>query len=175
MNEGKERLSDEEWEQLAMLLSRMTWPVTPAVFDALCGAVTTTGIELVVFRHNPDDRRLEVLLHRRPDHDRFYAGQWHTSGTLLQGHETDESAFARLVQDELNEAITRVDRPVQFVTANHFFPARGAEVTRLFAVIIEAYEGPGDWFPVSRLPNNLIEHHKTLLQQALGWYEGQDS
>lgn len=156
-------------ELLVRLLGRLKWGpkklVSPEVFTAICGALTTTGIELVVVRYLSG--RPYALLFQRPDTDAFYAGQWHTPGSLFYGHETPESVLQRLMERELRGLPVL---PPKKVGANHFHTPRGSEVTLLYlAISTEDHDGPGQWFPLSDLPDDLIDHHRVLMEQVSAW------
>lgn len=165
-------LGMEEGERavcLAYLLKGLNWSpgklVAPEVFTAICGAFTTTGIELVVVRYL--SARPCVLLFKRSDTDAFYAGQWHTPGSLFYGHEAPESVLRRLVERELRGLSVMAPRKVG---CNWFNTPRGAEVTQLYVTVsTEDHAGPGEWFPLSDLPDNLIDHHRVLMEQVSAW------
>jgi hypothetical protein len=159
----------EREELLVRLLERLKWGpgrlVPPEVFTAICSALTTTGIELVVVRYL--SARPCVLLFRRSNTDKFYAGQWHTPGSLFYGHETPESVLQRLMERELRRLPVL---PPRKVGCNWFNTPRGAEVTQLYVTIsTDDHVGLGEWFPLSDLPDNLIDHHRVLMEQVSVW------
>ncbi len=161
----REMQEEQRDEFMVLLLQGLKWgpssPISPRVFDAVCGAFTTTGVELAVVRISHEIP--QVLLFRRPPSDRFYANQWHITGSLYYGHESTESVLARIKGRELDGlAIT----PPTYLRSNHFATPRGAEVTELYMTFAEAeYVGPGEWFSLESLPTYIIDHHRVLMSQ----------
>src|SRR3989304_999042 len=66
-------ITKAEEQQLTDLLNRLGPNWSPELYEALAKKVVMTAIELIIFRQNGD--RVEVLLVKRPETDRFYAGQ----------------------------------------------------------------------------------------------------
>jgi hypothetical protein len=170
------RLTDVEQLRLVEDIRRLGWGggpdqmILPELFDAIMGAFTTCGCELVVLRMNAD-RQVEVLLFERPPSDKFYAGEWHSPGSIFRGTETMESVFDRLVERELAGA--QISSPVR-IWGNYFRTPRGPEVTLLHVAWLEGeYTGKkGRWFPLDQPPDKTIEHHLVLLGQVRRWLEG---
>src|SRR3989344_240010 len=84
---------EEQDDQLADLLRRAKWPLSPKVFAALVSKTVSTPIELAVF-----DNKLRILLFDRKDDE--YEG-YHMPGTVLRDNETVPDAVERLLKSEV--------------------------------------------------------------------------
>ncbi len=156
---------------LVKLLAQLTWPLPPAIFDALLSIVPTVAIEVQVFMHTMEGPR--VLLLPRPENDPFFAGRVHGPGTVMRLGDTELSALTRAL-GELGGGLGPGD--VRFVNRVHvpkgplpYRCPRGQEIGLLFM---------GDWPQGTKipegviladpdeLPENIIGFHRELVEQA---------
>ncbi len=169
-------LSAEEIKQTAENLRRLPKGFLPfEVFNAVAEKVTTPTIDVVPLRIS--NGRMEVFMLRRPGDDPYWPGQWHVPGTVLRS--TDKagdfsSGLDRLFKskDETEGTITPTSAP-KYVTTKFWDVARGRELDTVHYVPVEATSDqlPGQFFPVDELPDDTIEHHKIIIQEAAEAYK----
>lgn len=159
-------LTQEEDKQLRELLAKIDWeskrPFSVETFHAWCAASITTPVELFVLRRR--QVKWELLLLRRDDNDPFFAGEWHVPGTIMLKGESPDTALRRLRDREVGETVTE---PVLLETVDipmgtgHGDNPRGQEVTRLYLSYWNGKGKPrhGKFFPLGRLPYNMVGHH----------------
>lgn len=166
-------LTKEEEAQLTVLLGKLRWGtdtrVSPALFDAICGAVTTVCMELIVVRRGLSGGK-EVLLTERPATDAFYAGQVHGPGGVVYGHQTVEDVQQRVVEKELRLRFLDVYHMITFLGARLVRPPRGQEVALIYELALPdglAMRVPGVFHPLGVLPKNTIPHHRKMFDDYL--------
>lgn len=166
-------MTKKEEERLAELLGKLRWGtdtrVSPALFDALCGAVTTVCMELIVVRQGLGGG-LEVLLTERPATDKFYAGLVHGPGGVFYGHQTVEDVQRRVVEKELRLPFGEVQGMITHVGSRLVRPPRGQEVALIYELALPdglANRVLGKFHPLDALPANTIPHHRQMLDDYL--------
>ncbi len=170
-------LSAAEENQLARLLDRVQWPLPKPVFEALMRKSISVPIELGVFAHS-DDSILHVLMVQRPADDiEFPPLAWHMPGTVIRDTDTIESAMARLMEGEVGGRVSTPEScGIKEVERGADHPRHA--ISLLYCTWlkghghVEAYDGPGKFFPVNKLPETTLPHHIVLLREMLkrtGW------
>ncbi len=111
------------------------------------------------------DGKIFVYMEKRPESDKFYAGQYHMPGTMVNGNDQDlESALNRVKRKEIGSFVS--DEPEQ-IAAYYRTTPRGNE--GVFQFLMKVYEGgdPNNWFDVENLPLNTITAHKEMVAKSV--------
>ena len=163
MSNYQSPLSDEEQEQLVVLLGRMVWPLQPRVFHALVNKTVTVAIELVVFNSEG-----KVLLECRKDIE--YDG-YALPGTVLRDNEDIPTATKRLFEKEIR---SQVSEPVSL---GWMEIQKGTElgqdlyrhyIALLYSSKLEGpYLGGGEFFQVNQIPKNTLSHEKSIVEEVV--------
>ena len=157
-------LSQEETGRLIELLAKMERPYSEELFQALCASVIMSPIEVV-----PLTREGKVLLIQRPPDDPKFANLWHSPGSLQLKGDTVQTTFNRVIVEELQGVEYSAPEYIGFEDVMHGTGPkenpRGQERPLVFVVWVkeEGYAGPGRFFPLNSLPENIITNHKNLL------------
>jgi hypothetical protein len=156
-------LTDGDARTLVYLLGKLKRPYREDVFQAVCGAFVTCPVECVALTRDG-----KVLMTRRPESDRVFGGLWHTPGTLLLKGDTQASALERLEhKDELRNL---PHTPPQWVFSQEVMMGTGPdqcprqqENSQVYITWVDErdYNGPGAFFPIWDLPQDMVEHHRT--------------
>ena len=155
----------EQDDQLAYLLRRAKWPLSPKVFAALVNKTVSTPIELAVF-----DNKLRILLFDRKDDE--YEG-YHMPGTVLRDNETVPDAVERLLKSEVVGG--NITPPISLgwkeITKGDEFgqdPNRH-QISLLHACWLTEPWGSkqGEFFSVDELPENTLSHHRVLIKEIV--------
>lgn len=153
-------LNPEETKQLVALLKKTEWPLAPEVFHSFMGKIVSIPIELGVF--NEDG---EILLIYRDDWE--FRG-WHLPGTVLRDNESVSDAIARLIRSEVGVDVTNPVSIGWFESGRDIHPTRH-EISLLHTCFLkEGYSGKGKFFSSTNLPEDTLEHHKTIVSKMLG-------
>ncbi len=161
-----------EIQAAADILSRVPEGMLPLpLFTQIARLATLSTIEMVPLRDT--DQGEEVLLIPRPESDKWWPGQLHVPGTVLLPTDTDgsfESAINRVRAKEIGTMT--LGNPVHF-TSRFQQTERGAEGAHIHYV--EVLDGDpsafgGAFHPVDELPDNVIDHHYSLVALATDAY-----
>ena len=150
-------------------------PIPPAVFYAWLGAFYGVAIEVVITSNLAPSM---VYLIQRPKDDPFYAGLWHTSGSILFPKEGMDEAARRVVGNEIGLKIgmngvdpSRIKFVGRYDNVNN---PRGHEPQMVYHLELTSYEASNlgnreekQWFPMHSLPH-LVPSHNILLGMVLG-------
>lgn len=170
VTESYEQLTSEEIETVVRLLDRLPKGFLPLpIFEAVAAKVTTPSIELIPYRIT-ESGKVQVLMTRRGPDDKFWPNEWHAPGTILRA--TDEentynSAFQRITNGELMGEVEVKSEPEYYFTKFDEV-RRGRELRQVFAMEVAADDESlvsGQFFDIDNLPEDTIEHHKTMLEQ----------
>lgn len=166
--------ADPDREVMKELIAKLLRLIKPGeygtqLFNALARLTVTSAVEACAFRRT--HRGVEVLLRQRGP-DEAYSGQFHCPGSVYRPGESDEELFRRL---EAAEAMVGIKNPRLVGHHNHRGEERGHFVALIF--LVDAYEGRGtEWYPVDRLPTNMVEHHRTtVIPMALVVFRQQEA
>ena len=167
-------MSPEQERTFIELSDKVHFPLSKTVFQAWCGAFTTTAIELVVFTLTG-----KVFLLPRPADDPWFAGQVHGPGTIvLPTDQTKEGVLQRLMRKEIGGGdLTQPQLIDWFIFPRGSGPhenPRGHEVGILFGSI-HSGEVPSDVTlgDPEHLPDNIIVFHRDLIARAHRWFKTQ--
>lgn len=150
--------------QLVELLNKLEPGFLPyEVFMAIARLVALPIIEIIPLMRGDDGSLNVLLLERHKDKD-LWAGMVHTPGTVIRAGDSEETAFERITNDELNG--TRVSQPV-FVENIIHKSKRGYEVARVFYVEILDEPKIGKLYNVNDLPENIIPEQKKFIALAV--------
>lgn len=161
-------LNEEETDQLVTLLGKLTWPVDSRVFDALCENFSVTPVELVVLRESREGPEV-FMIYRK---DRFFTG-WHSTGSIILPGRTVDFVLRDIITREVG--ISLAAPHFEFVRFRQFMKgngpnqsARGQEVSlihvlRLPKEVEVSLNAERKFFPLSKLPEDLLQHHKMVL------------
>lgn len=117
------------------------------------------SVEIALYRENADG--IAIYLGQRSVNDRFWAGMYHVPGTMVRGNESIEDALNRLNRGEFG------GRSLDLVFDRYYEAEtpRGRITHLLFnGTMAEGEEG---FFFLDALPENLVPHHKELLEGKL--------
>ncbi len=136
-------------------------PLGTVLFNAIAKVSVSVAFEAVALRRNRETEELEVYLVRRAPDDSAYPGQWHVPGSILRPAEKDEHVLVRLGKREFGTKITHS----KFVAmVSYPREARGHFISLVYRVRLEGEPSEnGKWFPVDKLPSNIVSHHKTYI------------
>lgn len=151
----------------ANALSRL--PVTTLsgeLFHQFCRLVVMPAVEVVPI-HVSDSGELHILLIPRQETDPVWPGQLHTPGTILRSLDRKGSfddAFSRILKGEL-AGIRTLSAP-QFVGTLFIDSERGGVLQLIHWVEIDS-NGPFSLFPVTSLPERLIQAQRPMIEMAV--------
>ncbi len=137
--------------------------VSHELFVKLKEHTVSSNIELIPFRINPETEQTEVLLIKRSEDDDFWHGEWHVPGTAFLPGENEHDAWERLFGEEL-QGIERTEPT--FITNHTQHVRRGTERVEIYWVEVLEEPKEGQFFPVDKLPENTIEHHREVIELA---------
>lgn len=158
-------LSDAQIDQLTGLLKQLESgkDVPLPVFFEFARLQCVPVLELVPLRRQ--EGRAEVLLIKRPADDPFFAGLWHTPGTIIRSRDGDlRGALLRLLDHEL--AGVSFAGPPRLVMEQLHHSKRGMESATIFYREVSDNAGIGQWHPADNLPADLIDSQRDFIQAA---------
>ncbi len=140
----------------------------PQVFYAIAETMALPYIELVIF--HPTAKQSEVLLTKREEDDPYFPGLWHVPGTLLRATDLDKPgdrfdlAINRIVSEELGGM--SISRPTH--TGMYFHGVtRGVGLSIIHTALAQSTPTVGQFFPVSRLPEDIIQEQAVFIRQTV--------
>lgn len=135
-------------------------PLGAKLHSALVRLTVSVAIEAVAFRESAEVPQVtEVLLRQRGPNEPAYAGQWHCPGSFIRPGEVLEDVFRRL---ESAETLGRVANARLVV--NSFWPEeRGTICSSIYLVRFAVDPEKARWFPVDRLPEPMVDHHRDMI------------
>lgn len=156
--------NDEKYEEVkrsAILALKDLNPRLPygtELFNEIARVTVTTCIEAVILRTKFNS--IEVFLAKRPLGE-AYGGFWHCPGTFLRVGEDEADAFKRLEEKEkVGKFINK--RFISYKNNSH--EERGHIIQLIYLCDIEPVVGnAGTWFPVDKLPKNIVENHRDII------------
>lgn len=140
------------------------------LFIELARLTVLAGVEVVCLRQGVAG--VEVLLTQRADADPFWAGQWHSPGSIVRPLDqagSYVSAFERILGGELN--LSSWSEPV-FVGTWFWHAKRGSAVSLVHWLDVTNVTMPvGMFFPITALPENTIVDMDKIIFLAARAYE----
>jgi len=126
------------------------------LYNAIARVSISVAIELVALRDNSGV--IEILLMQRGPNE-AYANMWHCPGSALRPGENEQDVFTRLSQREFQAPIV-VGKFVGYDNNPH--EERGHFIHFIF--LCTPSDGcRGTWFPVDKLPQMIVEHHRSVV------------
>lgn len=166
--------SEEEVANAADVIRRLPKGHLPyQLFMAVASKVVTPTLELLVIQDKGTN--VEILLTRRPDDDKYWPGQWHVPGTVIRSTDIEgsfDSCINRILTDELAGSVT-IAKPI-FVSLEFWEVERGREIDQLFYVnVVNSKQLPENarFFPINKLPENLMRHHSEVIDKIIERYK----
>ncbi len=139
------------------------------LYEATAELRGEVAVELAIFRIV--DGEINILLTKRLPEDEIWPGEpYHLPGTTKRGKENREEALARLVEGEVKgNHLSQIHKAGEIDIPT----ARAATETALIYWTRGMGEPKvGEYFPIHRLPENIIDHHKKLIEIALSAFIG---
>ena len=146
-----------------------TKPYGTELFNAIARVSINVAVEAVCLRRG--DSGVEVLMTRRAEDDTAYPGEWHCPGSFFRPGEDETQVFARLAKGEFLADGVRWQFASYF---NSHQEERGHTFSLIFLCELEEGVTPhrGQWWPVDRLPERAVYHHRhniiTVAVKAFG-------
>jgi hypothetical protein len=141
------------------------------IFEGALAIIPGASMEVVPM-HNDGMGNISVFLTKRDNNDKFWPGQYHCPGTMVLNRDftSDEldSAWKRLKTNEFHEQ--GIGSPV-FVSKNLLKTKRGNEVALVHYVEVPLDLAGGEYFLIENLPENLVEHHRNIINIAADYYK----
>jgi hypothetical protein len=168
-------MSDDEIYQLTELLKKLEPGFQPyPVFEQIARIITLPVYELVPLRESKDGELEILLLNRGPD-DPYWPNMLHTPGTVMrasdvQGGGENQTSHQRIVNDELQG--TQLGSS-HFVCNVLHESKRGTEQAQVFWAEVIGEPKVGNFYPVSDLPEILIDSQKHFIQAVIDDYDEQ--
>ena len=162
--------------EVVSALSKVQSGYLPAdLFFQVSRLAVVTAVEVVPLRYAQG--QCEILLTQRPADDPFWPNQWHNPGSIMRP--TDEpgtfaSALERVCSGELG--LTEWDSLV-FVAPWFWHGARGSVVSLVHWLDVTkvATMHDGTFYPVGKLPANLIPGMEPILNLAVEHFKATQS
>lgn len=147
------------------------------IFTEVARLVVTPCLELVCFRVGPDGT-IQVLLTKRGADDPNWPNQLHSPGTVIRATDVNDdgtfsSAIGRIVRQELGDMELRT--APKLVTHLFHHVKRGVEIGFVHWVVVGSAPDHCEFYDVTALPDNLIEHHYKVIATALSGYSAEFS
>jgi hypothetical protein len=161
-------MTDEEIQRTAELLKKLKPGLMPyPIFKQVARIAALPVVEIVPLIRS--ESGVEVLLIDRGPNDPLWPNMLHTPGTIIRaddintGERHNWQAFERIMHDELKD--TEVGTPYYVGSMLHQ-SKRGAEQAQLYWVEVTGVNKVGDYYPVSSLPESLINSQTTFIKLA---------
>ncbi len=167
-------LTELENQTLVTLLGKLEWPVALNVFFALAEKTIFPGVDLALITEQK-----EILLHRRPANDPYFAGLWHLTGAIVMPGQTALSTFEKRVLKPDLGGIKLKGEPM-FITARDILMGppgpnhspRGQEIYRLYQYVLWKEEkalvpvgADMQFFPLDAVPSEFIQHQLPSIEK----------
>lgn len=130
-------------------------------------------IEMVPLRRTTNGE-VEVLLVQREADDPYWPNMYHVPGTVLRASDAAgsyEDAFKRILQGELQGTATS-GQPQHLKDLFHQVK-RGRELALVHYIAISDEPVVGTFYPVSALPDTIVDHQIAFIQEAAQALYGQ--
>lgn len=167
-------LTEVENRQLIELLGRLTWPVPPDVFDAICENFSVTPIELAVVRDGKEGPEI-FMIYRN---DAYFKG-WHITGSIIIPGRTVDFVLKDIITREVD--ISLAEPHFEFVRFRQAMKGNGPDQSRRsqevsLIHVLRLPNGTGipldaerRFFPLDQLPEDIIAHHVNILADVRGY------
>lgn len=160
-----------EIAELTRLLKKLEPGFLPLdIFMEIARLAVLPIIEFVPLRVNKNGE-VEVLLLSRDADDPLWPNELHVPGTVIRPTDTEGKiyrAFERILDDELKGTKTT---PPHYVGSNLHKSKRGMEQAQIYWIEVTAEPNVGEFYPVFRLPTNVMESQLNFIKLAAKSYE----
>lgn len=111
---------------------------------------------------------MQVLLAQRPDNDPWWPGFLHSPGVMVIPTDKEDqdfkTVFQRLCSTELQGLLHSEPK---FVTNKLLDTGRrGVENANIHWILVAGTPVYGDYFDIENLPENLMDHHRPIIEIA---------
>lgn len=166
------KVSERETNATVSALQKMVQiqNVPQRIFDEFQKVFGGTSLEVVPIRYD-EKGDIEIFMIKRPENDTYWPSQLHVPGTMVFAWDWDKGndfskPWKRLKKKEIIQNNEGVIIPV---STKHLDTLRGAETAYINNIV---FKGPvssegGQWYPISSLPDNIIEHHKVIITEGV--------
>ncbi len=163
------KLSSKEILSCTTVLGRLEPGFLPIeIFSQIARLVRLPTVDVIPVRWERSTLQIGIL--QRDAKDLWWGSGWHLPGTILQSRDTLETAFRRLLEEEI--LVQHSDPPVFQGFVLHQ-TKRGAEIVLLHSLehCVLHHASKIQWVPVDTLPVTFVPSEKTVvekLKQSLG-------
>lgn len=159
----------QDFIQFVTLTKHIPQPIPGEVFNAVNSRFVLPSVDVVNICQIKSE--YYVWLTRRPMNDKFWPNQEHTPGTVLRKTDPSlEAACQRCATDELGVNITELHECGSVYTQN---TNRGPSVSIVHLCFFNEKPRYGKYYPISKLPDNFIEHQRPIVELALKQFKFQ--
>ena len=154
-------MTENEIAEVNRLLNKLEPGFLPEqIFYQISRLAVLSAAEIAVLRRNSD--KIEALLIKRPDDDPFFAGLWHTPGSMYISGDSIEKRPHEVLKNELPN--TKFTSELKYLLDSEIVQyARGNVLERIY--MIEASDSSdGVFFPIDDLPSNLVTYHDKIIE-----------
>jgi hypothetical protein len=163
-----EGLTADEEKTLVGLLQKVGAKMSQAFFNAVADKFRLTAIETVVLERNGNG--VKVLLTERGPEDVFYPRKLHSPGSMSRRSDKDENfaeAIIRVQNGEISAGFVEQTQPIKTLALDTL---RGPETAVIHVCRIKDKPAAGEFFDVTNLPENLIQHHHRIIEVAAKYF-----
>ncbi len=158
-----------EEQELVRLLGKLEAGFVPfEVFLELMRLVTSSTVELVVFKLGSENNPEVLLVPRDPEYPHpYWKDSVHIPGAVLRPGDADDGtlgvSFERLIHGELQGLV--VSSPKRVMT-QYRKSERGSECSQVYMATTQEQPKEGGFYSVDALPENIIHEHKEPIRKA---------
>lgn len=135
------------------------------IFLQIARLVVLTIVEVVPLRLDANGE-VEVLLIERPQDDPYWAGRWHTPGTVVLADEGEAGFDKALERIKIKELDGAEATAAVFVEHRLHRSRRGMENASVYWAEVTSPSAVGQFFPLAKLPPNTIESQFEFIESA---------
>ncbi|MDO8604210.1 MAG: hypothetical protein Q7K40_02300 [bacterium] len=161
-------LTNQENFELIRLLNKIEWPVRSDLFDAFCGNMLTSPVDLALLKKSAAGFEI-FLIYRK---DKFFDG-WHVPGSVMLPGRTVLTVLKDVMEREINIHEKNFDFKFigfhQFMKGHEFGQcSRGQETELLYVLFLEEStkirtDNERKFFSIEKLPDDILSHHQILI------------
>ncbi len=147
----------------ARILARLKPGFLPEeIFEEVARIGRLPTVDLIPIQQRGKD--FSIGLVKREEGARWWPGMWHLPGTFLRSTDTVNTAFKRLLDEEL--AIEKSSKPTFRGHLVHVSD-RGAELVLIYTIenCVLRKASTMQWCPVDKLPKNFIKSERHVVKK----------
>lgn len=164
-------LSEPEIQQVVDILHKLdpNQPLPTKLCDAIIRVVSQPIIEIVPWRINPKNKKIELLYIRRGINDPHWPNQLHTPGVIVRPSDGNDyrNIILRLVRDELGGVKWE---KLNFLMIMMAQGVRGHEMGFVFGMKLDNnldMAQYGEWYEMDKFPQDCIQEQIPWLNKAI--------